>query len=80
MPSKLLHVSSETTSRLPRASDFEVYSGRDTITIAITVEADDGMPTVVFVPLPKHCIPNLISALGDALNQETRPEPQRDGP
>ena len=70
MPSKLLRLSSETTAKLPRASDFEVYSGNDTITIAVTVEAEDGMPTVVFVPLPKGCVANLISALGDALNQE----------
>ena len=79
MPSKLLHLSSETTSRLPRVSDFEVYSGKDTITIAITVEAADGMPTVVFVPLPKYCVPNLISVLGDALNRVGRSEPQKDG-
>jgi hypothetical protein len=70
MRSKLLQLSSDSTSRLPQASDFEVYSGKDTITIAVTVEADDGLPTVVFVPLQKSCIPNLISALTDALNRE----------
>jgi hypothetical protein len=70
MGSKLLRLGSDTTSRLPRASDFEVYSGGDTITIAVTVEAEDGMPTVVFVPLQKSCIPNLISALADALKRE----------
>jgi hypothetical protein len=70
MRSKLLQLSSDSTSRLPRASDFEVYSGSDTITVALTVEAEDGMPTVVFVPLPKSCIPNLISTLGDALKRE----------
>ena len=80
MPPKILQLSSETTSRLPRASDLEVYSGKDTVTVAVTVEADDGMPTVVFVPLPKHCIPNLVSALNDTLNQESRSEPQTERP
>jgi hypothetical protein len=70
MGSKLLRLSSETTSRLPQASDFEVYSGNDTVTIAVTVEAEDGMPTVVFVPLPKACVSNLIAALGDVLKRE----------
>jgi hypothetical protein len=70
MRSKLLQLSSDSTSRLPRASDFEVYSGSDTITIALTVEADDGLPTVVFVPLPKACVSNLIAALGDVLKRE----------
>jgi hypothetical protein len=70
MRSKPLRLSSESTSRLPRASDFEVYSGNETITIALTVEAEDGMPTVVFVPLPKGCVPNLISTLEDALKRE----------
>ena len=70
MGSKLLLLSSNGTSRLPRASDFEVFSGNDTITIAVTVDAEDGMPTVVFVPLPKSCVQNLISTLGDALKRE----------
>jgi hypothetical protein len=70
MPSRLVRLSSETTAKLPRASDFEVFSGSDTVTIAVTVEAEDGMPTVVFVPLPKACVADLISALGDALDQE----------
>ena len=64
MASKLLSLSSDRTWRLPVATDFEVYSGSDTVTIAVTVEAQDGMPTVVFVPLEKACIPNLVVALG----------------
>jgi hypothetical protein len=76
MPSTVLRLSSETTARLPRASDLEVYSGNDTVTIAVTVEAEDGMPTVVFVPLPKDCVAKLISALGDALNREGEQRPE----
>ena len=64
MVSKLLYLGSDGTWRLPVATDFEVYSGKDTVTIAVTVEAHDGMPTVVFVPLAKECIPNLVAALG----------------
>jgi hypothetical protein len=63
MASKLLHLGSDSTWRLPVTTDFEVYSGKDTVTIAVTVEAHDGMPTVVFVPLANECIPNLVAAL-----------------
>jgi hypothetical protein len=66
MASKLLFLSSDGTWRLPVATDFEVYSDTDTVTIAVNVEAQDGMPTVVFVPLAKDCIPNLVVALGAA--------------
>jgi hypothetical protein len=55
---------------LPQASDFEVYSGANVVTIAVTVEAEDGMPTIVFVPLQKSCIPNLIAALDNVLHRE----------
>lgn len=76
MPSRLLRLNSETTAKLPRVSDFEVYSGNDTVTIAVTVEAEDGMPTVVFVPLPKDCVAKLIAALGDAVNREGEKRPE----
>ena len=71
MSSTLLCLSSETTSCLPVASDFEVYAGRNTVTLAVTVEAVDGIPTVVFIPIQKQHIPDLASsltaALGDAV-------------
>jgi hypothetical protein len=67
MSSALLHLSSETTSCLPVASDFEVYAGRNTVTLAVTVEAADGIPTVVFIPIEKQHVPDLASALTAAL-------------
>jgi hypothetical protein len=67
MSSTLLHLSSETTSCLPVASDFEVYAGRNTVTLAVTVEAADGLPTVVFIPLQKQHVADLASALTAAL-------------
>jgi hypothetical protein len=66
MASKLLPLSSDGTWRFPVATDFELYAVTDTVTIAVNVEAQDGMPTVVFVPLAKECIPNLVVALGAA--------------
>jgi hypothetical protein len=68
MSTTLLHLSSETTSCLPVASDFEVYAGRSTVTLAVTVEAADGIPTVVFIPIQKQHVPDLASALSAALS------------
>ena len=67
MSSTMLHLSSETTSCLPVASDFEVYAGRNTVTLAVTVEAADGIPTVVFIPIQKQHVADLASALTAAL-------------
>jgi hypothetical protein len=63
----LLHLSGETTSCLPVASDFEVYAGRDTVTLAVTVEAADGIPTVVFIPIQRQHVPDVSAALMAAL-------------
>jgi|tagenome__1003787_1003787.scaffolds.fasta_scaffold19620189_1 hypothetical protein len=48
---------------LPDVQDVAVYSGSKTIRLALSVEDDAGLPTIVFVPIPRAMLPDLIQAL-----------------
>jgi|tagenome__1003787_1003787.scaffolds.fasta_scaffold17869543_1 hypothetical protein len=52
---------------LPAAENLSVYSGSRKVTVAVTVEDRDGFPVVVFVPIPRDLIPELIDRLAAAL-------------
>src|SRR5690348_15773211 len=38
---------------LPEVQDIAVYSGSKTVQLALSVEDDAGLPTIVFVPIPR---------------------------
>jgi hypothetical protein len=52
---------------LPEVQDVAVYTGSKTVRLALSVEDDAGLPTVVFVPIPRAMLPDLIRALSSAV-------------
>jgi hypothetical protein len=48
---------------LPVAQGFSLYEGTDTIRLAITVECENGLPAVVFIPVPRAMLPDIIKGL-----------------
>jgi hypothetical protein len=52
---------------LPAAETLSVYPGSQEVRVAITVEDRDGFPVVVFLPIPRDLIPELIDRLAAIL-------------
>jgi hypothetical protein len=52
---------------LPPADDLAVYPGAKTVNVAVTVKDPDGFPVIVFVPIRRDLLPNLIERLTEAV-------------
>jgi hypothetical protein len=48
---------------LPTAQDVAVYSGSSTFRLAVTVQDENGLPAVIFIPIPKALLPDLMREL-----------------
>jgi hypothetical protein len=48
---------------LPPAQGFAIMPGPDHVSIAVSIDAGDGLPTVVFVPIPRAMLSQLIQEL-----------------
>jgi hypothetical protein len=52
---------------LPPAEDFSVYPGSRKVSVAVRVGDRDGFPVIVFVPIPRDLVPDLIDRLAAVL-------------